>query len=237
MSRWIRSLRRAFAPFDPFAPSWTRASGSGKRSFAHNELDLKLERYLPKHRGIFVEAGANNGVNQSNTLYFEKYYRWQGLLIEPIPELFIRCRRHRPYCTVVNAALVPLGFPDSTVTMHACNLMSIVKGAMRSPDADADHVRRGGEIQNIETHEVKVPAMALSDILDQHGIRDVDFLSLDVEGYELPALQGLDFVRHRPAWMLVEARFRDEVDAFLDPLYECVDVLSHHDVLYRLRDA
>ncbi|MDE0867077.1 MAG: FkbM family methyltransferase [Rubripirellula sp.] len=63
----------------------------------------------------------------------------------------------------------------------------------------------------------------------------VDLLSLDVEGYELSVLQGLDFERHAPSWLLIEARFRKEIDDYLAPRYEVAEELSHHDILYRRR--
>ena len=38
--------------------------------------------------GVFIEAGANNGVWQSNTYYLEKKLGWHGVLVEPNPQLF-----------------------------------------------------------------------------------------------------------------------------------------------------
>src|SRR6185436_12170312 len=60
--------------------------------FALNDLDAKLEPFMDFDNGIFVEAGANDGVVQSNTLYFEARRRWRGLLVEPIPEKAEECR-------------------------------------------------------------------------------------------------------------------------------------------------
>jgi hypothetical protein len=69
-----------------------------QESFALNQLDLKLRPHLNLHGGFFIEAGANDGVNQSNTLYFEKNLNWKGILIEPIPELAQQCKENRPDC-------------------------------------------------------------------------------------------------------------------------------------------
>ena len=206
-----------------------------RRSFALNHLDLKLKPYLDFTGGIFVEAGANDGISQSNTLYFERYRNWSGILIEPIPELAEQCRVNRPGCIVENCALVPHDYAHSYVEMRYCNLMSLVKGAMHSKEEEEDHIARGREIQDVDTYELKAPARTLSSVLDQHAVAGVDFFSLDVEGFELAVLRGIDFDRHRPTFMLIEARYRDEIDAYLTPIYEAIAELSHHDVLYRIR--
>lgn len=208
------------------------------RTFALDRLDVKLRRYLRRDAGFFVEAGANDGIEQSNTLYFERFRGWRGLLVEPIPELADRCRVNRPRCIVENAALVPAGYAGETVEMRYCHLMSVVRGAMRSEAEELDHLRRGAALQHVEMRDLVCPARSLSAILDRHRISEVDFLSLDVEGYELNALKGIDFERHRPRMMLIEARYRDEIDAFLQPRgFAVLAQLSHHDVLYQASTA
>jgi hypothetical protein len=114
--------------------------------------------------------------------------------------------------------------------------MSLVEGALKSKEEEDKHVETGCEIQDVSSYEVRVPVATLSALLDKHGIKRVDLLSLDVEGYELNALKGLDFTQHAPRFMLIEARFRQEIDDYVAPLYDVVAELSYHDVLYARRD-
>lgn len=208
----------------------------GRKSFALNYIDYKLIRYLNFSDGYFVEAGANDGKKQSNTLYFEKYHNWRGLLVEPIPHLAKKCKINRPSAIIENCALVSFNYPKKHIKMRYCDLMSAVKGAMKSEKEEINHINNGSRIQNLKTYEIKVPASTLNSILAKHLVANIDFLSLDVEGFEAEVLKGIDFERYKPKYMLIESRYKEEIESIISPLYKEISKLTHHDVLYKLRD-
>jgi FkbM family methyltransferase len=207
---------------------------------ALHQIDRKLEGYLDFDGGFFVEAGANDGYRVSNTYYFEKMRGWSGLLVEPVPELAAECRRNRRG-PVVEAALVTTAVPGATVELHFAGLMSTVTGVFGDPAATAAHVAQGLAVQGLkESYRLQVPARTLTAILDEAKIaREIDLLSLDIEGGELAALRGLDLARFAPRFVCVEARARGEIDALLAGRYRVAEVLSeskeYQDVLYQRR--
>ena len=202
-----------------------------------NNLDRKLEKYLNFKNGFFIEAGANDGYNQSNTYYLEKFLGWRGILVEAIPSLYEKCKCTRSHSSVYNYALVSQEFTNNFVEMHYANLMSVVEGSLKNSESQKKHLEYGLECQKIaETYTVKVPAITLETILIEIPyLPTIDFFSLDVEGYELDVLKGLNIEKYQPRYILVEARFFDEVHSFLEPLYDLVEQLSYHDFLYRLK--
>jgi FkbM family methyltransferase len=210
------------------------ALGPSERCFGLDGLDFRLASFLHGRGGTYIEAGANDGIAQSNTAFFERFREWSGLLVEPVPELADRCRANRPGSIVEQAALVASDYPQPTIEMRFANLMSVVEGARGSADADREHVELGVELQALaDTYTVDVPAQTLSSLLDRHGLDDVDLLVLDLEGYEAQALRGLDLERHQPRHILVEVWDTEAIEAALGDQYEQVARLSHHDVLYR----
>ncbi|HEY9770030.1 MAG TPA: FkbM family methyltransferase [Coleofasciculaceae cyanobacterium] len=202
-----------------------------------SEMDKKLEKYLTYSNGFFIEAGANDGFSQSNTYYLEKFRGWTGILIEGIPELYQQCVVERPKSRVFNCALVAADSTEPYITMKYANLMSIVEGALKSEAGDLVHLEKGNQIQkNIVPYEVDVPTKTLTSILDRCQVETIDLLSLDVEGFELNVLKGLDFERYQPKYMLIEARFKEEIESYISDLYIQVDRFSSHDYLYQLKN-
>ena len=208
-------------------PKWVRRP-------ALNKLDEKLAEYLNYKNGIFVEAGANNGFSQSNTFFLEKALKWKGVLIEGIPELYQKCKKLRSGSKVFHAGLVSKFYNKSTLKINYANLMSIAEGAMENHQLKA-HVQKGLKIQGIEnTYTVEVPAVTFEKILDEAGYFNIDFLSIDLEGFEIEALKGWNFKKYRPKFILIEVRNLDEVDRFFSSHgYQKEALLSNHDYLYK----
>jgi FkbM family methyltransferase len=216
------------------------AAGCHRLSFpALHDMDRKLDRIIDKDGGFFIEAGGNDGYTQSNTYWLERFRGWSGVLVEPVPELVAEARIERPQSTVVQAALVPADHPEPTVRMTFGDLMTVVQGVHEN---EKEWTSAGLMLGWRDPYECDVPARALSDILDEIGApADIDLLSLDVEGFEVQALRGLDLERHAPRHILVEMHDVDElrppVEEILGDRYAFAEQLSPVDVLYVRADV
>ena len=86
---------------------------------------MKLQGY---ENGFFIECGANDGVDQSNTWHYEKYLNWKGILIEPLPNKFFELRRNRDINNhYFNVALVDNKFKEEIVELIDTGLTSTFK--------------------------------------------------------------------------------------------------------------
>lgn len=204
---------------------------------ALHELDDKLRPYLDRDGGFFIEAGANDGYRQSNTYYLERMRGWRGLLVEAIPALYQHCCRERTRSRVVQCALVDQTYEQATIKMHFANLMSVAEGSLQSADELAQHLSSGLEVQGLaESYEVEVPARTLESILDElQPPSEIDFFSLDVEGCESAVLRGLNLDRYAPRYLLVEARYLEQVNDVLQDRYRLIEQFTYHDYFYERR--
>jgi FkbM family methyltransferase len=214
------------------------AEARGDDSLSHpslHDMDRKLDRHIDMDGGFFVEAGANDGFDQSNTYWLEHFRGWRGVLVEAIPALYREAVIERPAASVFNCALVPFDHDGSPVTMRYGGLMSIVSGARGSEADDRDYVKPAFALGMESEYEVTVPARTLSSILDEVDAPEIDLLSLDVEGFEPSVLAGLDLDRHAPRFLLVEVHDRHAIEEMLGERYEPFEQLSPMDTLYRRR--
>lgn len=171
-------------------------------------IDLKILPYLKDiENGIFVEAGALDGLFMSNTKLLEDL-GWNGLLIEPSKEACDKCLINRR-SSVVWGALVSSNYKERTISGDFFYDGGEGLGAWSSV----------GRNQYALKEKIAVPAMTLSNTLKAFQLKKVNFLSLDVEGYELNALKGIDLKEFEVDYILVEVNFSnydlEDMDEYL----------------------
>jgi len=157
-----------------------------------------MEKYIEKlldivnyENGFYIECGANDGVTQSYSYELEKK-NWKGILIEPSLVAFEKCVYNRSSDNIfINCALVADN-KDTILGDFDGSLMASVNGE---------------RLNRNKLEQVK--SRTLTSILDEHNVNNIDLFSLDVEGYELEVLKGLDFNRYSPKYLLIEIYSKD----------------------------
>lgn len=145
---------------------------------------------------FYIEAGAHNGIFQSNTLELNKKHKWKGLLVEPTPETYNECLKNRPNDIIENCALVDFDYSNDNIS-----LTKFKESAINST------VRECGDRGHPESllGVFNVPVKTLTCLLDKHNFpKVIDFFSLDVEGYERHVLNGIDFNKYHLRFILIE---------------------------------
>lgn len=180
--------------------------------FAEDKL---LDRiFKGKKNGFCVEVGANDGLNDSTTIYFEKK-GWDCVLIEPNPELCSLIRATR------NAILFECAASDKegNVTLYVAegadrsHGVSTIEGSKKSLDKI--------KFYGFTYKEVSVVTQELDQILGSLNFgRKIDFISIDVEGHELDVLKGFSLINWQPTIVLVEDNSNYEERNVRDYMYK-----------------
>jgi len=140
-----------------------------------------LHELKDKRNGFFVEFGATNGVDCSNTYYLEREYGWKGILAEPNPYWHDALFKNRK-CVITTECVFTKS--NEQVTFHA------VVGA-----ADLSTIHGYGDTdehtQTRENHSnISVRTITLFDLLKKNNAPEIiDYLSIDTEGSELDILK------------------------------------------------
>jgi FkbM family methyltransferase len=212
-------------------PGFVRLWKKNKEYHGLDNLDKRLRKYLDKKNGFFIEIGANDGISQSNTLWFEENKGWNGILVEAVPLLYKQCRINRPQCMVFNCACVAEEYKEKTIKIIYADLMSIVAGH-KSKQEEEQFLCKAKQFCE-KQFMLEVPVRTMTSILNECNVNDIDFMSLDVEGYELDVLKGLDLNKYHPRFLLIEASDKELFDRYLKGYYVFVEKLGVHDYLYK----
>tara|TARA_Y100000389_G_C17430154_1_gene502085 strand:- start:937 stop:1584 length:648 start_codon:yes stop_codon:yes gene_type:complete len=201
-------------------------------------LDKKIENYLNYDNGFYVELGANDGIQQSNTYYFEQYRNWKGILIEPIGQRYLECFRNRSknneiFCN----ACVSFEYKEKFVELTYSNLMTTPKNLESDLINPMEHAKSGLKFIPNEENNYTFGSLAAtlnSILIKSDAPIKIDFLSLDVEGAEIEVLKGIKHNQYRFKYMCIESRNSEKLKQYLiENDYLFVEKLSKHDYLFR----
>ena len=146
--------------------------------FKNNTLPRHGET-LPLPRGAYVELGAFDGRDESNTMFFDRCLGWKGLLIEAQAQSYQQVIEHRPHA-------IKMSFSP---TCHDEG------GTAKVYDYPLSNNGMEGLAKSYTGKEtVDIPCGPLTPVLqDVFGDDGIAFFSLDVEGAELLVLETIDF--------------------------------------------
>jgi len=202
-------------------------------------LDQKMEKYLNYKNGYFVELGANDGERLSNTLYYEKYKNWTGILVECIYHKYLLCLKTRPKSKSFCNACVSFDYKEKFVEIIYSDLMSVpvnlesdLMNIYEHSQGGKDFFLPGDDKKN--NYYFGAPAITLNQLLITAKAPNlIDFLSLDTEGSEMEVLKGIDHNKFRFKYICIECRDIKKMKAYMQNInYVFVEQLTNQDFLF-----
>jgi len=171
-------------------------------TYAQQNEDLIVEALLmPVLRRLgrapqsifYFEIGANHPFQTSNTYLFYRKYGARGVLVEANHILALQLKASRPEDEIVEAAVS--ANHDETITFHQCDISEL-------SGLNEAHIQSFGK--NAPIQQVTVRNMHINVLLERHAGRQIDYLSIDVEGVDFEVLGALNFDKFRPYFIQCE---------------------------------
>jgi FkbM family methyltransferase len=163
-----------------------------------------------KTNGFFVEFGATNGLNLSNTYLLEKKLNWNGILVEPSKKFQAELKNNRnchiDYRCVYNKTGDLVVFNE----VEEGELSTINK---YSNSDGHSNTRKKGLKYEVETITLE------SLLIEYNSPNIIDYLSIDTEGSEFDILKIFNFDKYQFKIITVEHNFtknRDKIKNLLE---------------------
>jgi len=163
-----------------------------KPTYSQYGQDLDIIKYLNhKQNGYFIDVGATDGIDISNTYLLEKKYNWNGICIEPQEFYYKNLIKNRD-CHTDNSLLFSEKGKLFDFSLTNNGLAGI------TDYIDAHHHAKNSK-------QTKKTTDTLNNLLIKYNApRYIDYMSLDTEGSELEILKGIDFDKYKFGIMNIE---------------------------------
>ena len=134
------------------------------KNFSHSQLfqDLFVLYFSGmKKKGKYLEFGATNGIELSNSLLLEKEYGWNGVLAEPSPQWQAQLKTNRPNSQILNECIYSETGKSINFFVSKFGVLSKIE---EFKDSDVESMPGNAKKRNKDGYSVKVPTISLNDV-------------------------------------------------------------------------
>lgn len=141
----------------------------------------------------FVQIGANDGVMNDPIRQLVLRYRLPGLLVEPIPDRFVRLKENYAGQPGVEFEQCAVGEHDGEATIYRVRpTPELPEWLQGLASFDRRHLssRKFG-FKDLDRHVegLRVPVLSVQSLLRKHDFDSCDLLQIDTEGYDCRLVQ------------------------------------------------
>lgn len=161
-----------------------------------------------KRNGTFLEFGATDGCNLSNTYLLENSYEWKGVLAEPTPTWHESLNKNRPNCEIINDCIYSESGKKLDFFVSEVGELSTIEKYI---DSDVKSKPGNTKLRKSGGHSIKVQSISLNDVFIKYfNSSPIDYMSVDTEGSEFEILNNFDFKKFGPSILTVEHNQTDQ---------------------------
>lgn len=160
-----------------------------------------------KFNKSYLEFGATNGIDLSNTYMLENEFSWSGSLAEPDQNWIDDLRKNRPNSNIISKCIWSTSGKKLNFFSSNTHVLSSLDDFKYSdinsmPGNTAARVKEGKNYQ--------VETISLNDVIFNYfDGKTPSYISIDTEGSEFEILNSFDFTKYQPVIFTIEHNFTD----------------------------
>ncbi len=166
------------------------------------------ETYFKNRKsGVFLDIGAFDGIDGSNSYFFETELDWSGVCIEPLPEIFNKLKNNRK-CVSINGCAWNKN--DTKTFRMISGYNEMLSGLVDCYDDKHIHrITSEAKDRKEKIEDIIVKCFDINEILKNNNLFNIDLLSIDVEGAEFDIISAIDFDKYDIKVIVAENNYDD----------------------------
>jgi FkbM family methyltransferase len=180
----------------------------GTSVYARDKEEPIIRDFFRDRRdGVYVDIGCYDYKEFSTTFYLEEHLGWTGIGVDAQTRYEAGWKQHRPRSKFFAYAVTDKS--GETITFYQADGLS---------STEHENIEKWQKLHQFEPKVITVPTITISDLLDREGVKEFDFLSMDINGGEAVALLGFDIARFRPELVHIEVHphHKDEIATYFE---------------------
>ena len=163
-----------------------------KKSYSQLGEDVLINNFFKKFKGRYVDIGCFNPIKYNNTMLL--YLRgWQGTNIDLNPTSIDLFNLFRKNDLNINLAVSSKKTELEYINFHDKSPINKIKTTFNKDLHPLDKIK-------------KIKSDTLDSIIENSKYKDkkIDFVSIDVEGYEIEVIKGFNLKKYKPSIIVIE---------------------------------
>ena len=155
----------------------------------------------------FLEFGATNGIDLSNTYTLENNFSWTGALAEPDINWIESLKKNRTKSKIITKCIWSKSEEKMNFFSSKAGVLSTLDDFKKSdiksmPGNTAQRIKEGVNIE--------VETISLNQVIeDEFNNKSPSYISIDTEGSEFEILKSFNFSKYHPVVFTIEHNFTD----------------------------
>ena len=153
----------------------------------------------------FLEFGATDGLELSNTYLLENNYGWTGVLCEPSPQWYDILKKNRPNTKIVTECIWNKSNQKLRFFVSDVGVLSTLE---EFKESDKLSIPGNTKLRIEKGNLVTVNTISLNELIEKEfNGKSPSYISIDTEGSEYEILKAFDFKKYDPVCFTIEHNF------------------------------